>query len=131
MLEATADRENGFHFANTVLVSSTVSAAAVASHARKAKVVAPARHPSIQLSGSCPAAIRNLAASKNGCLLEATTTVPSGNEALDQPRLLTASRMILIVGRMPAIGASRGAALLTSVAADSAKPCVSNGLGAS
>jgi hypothetical protein len=52
MLEATADEEKGFHFANTVLVSSTVSPAAIPRRALNAKVVAPDRHPSSQLWGS-------------------------------------------------------------------------------
>jgi hypothetical protein len=52
MLEATADEEKGFHFANTVLVSSTVSPAAVPRRARKAKAVAPGRQPSRELWGS-------------------------------------------------------------------------------
>jgi hypothetical protein len=52
MLEDTADEENGFHFANTVLVSSTVSPAAAPSRARNAKAVAPVLQPSSQQSGS-------------------------------------------------------------------------------
>jgi len=52
MLEATADEENGFQGANTVLVSSTVSPAAIPRRALNAKAVAPGRHPSSQLSGS-------------------------------------------------------------------------------
>jgi len=52
MLGDTADQENGFHRANTVLVSSTVSPAAMPSFPLKAKAAAPGRHPSSQLSGS-------------------------------------------------------------------------------
>ena len=51
-LEDTADEEKGFHFANTVLLSSTVSPAAAPSRARNAKAFAPARQPSSQLSTS-------------------------------------------------------------------------------
>ena len=52
MLEETADGENGFQGANTVLVSSTVSRAAAASRALKANAVDPGLHPSSQMSGS-------------------------------------------------------------------------------
>jgi hypothetical protein len=101
MAEETADWETafwekGFHFANTVLVSSTVSLAAVPRRARSAKVVAPARQPSSQLSASQPAAIRTLAASRKGCLLDWTRIVPSTDVALDWPRRLTGSRRMAI-----------------------------------
>jgi len=52
MLAATADEEKGFHFANTVLVSSTVSPEATPRRALNANAVDPGRHPSSQLSGS-------------------------------------------------------------------------------
>ena len=52
MLEHTADGGNGFQGANMVLVSSTVSPAAILSRALNAKAVASGRHPSNQFSGS-------------------------------------------------------------------------------
>jgi hypothetical protein len=52
MLEETADGENGFQGANTVLVSSTVSPAAMPRRALNAKAVAPGRPPSTQVAGS-------------------------------------------------------------------------------
>jgi hypothetical protein len=52
MLADTADGENGFHGANTVLVSSTVSRAAATRRALKANAVDPGLHPSSQMSGS-------------------------------------------------------------------------------
>jgi hypothetical protein len=97
MLGDTADGENGFQGANTVLVSSTVSPEATPRRALNANAVDPGRHPSSQLSGSLPAAIRTRAASRKACLLDLTRTVPSGNDALDRPRRLIVSRTILIV----------------------------------
>jgi hypothetical protein len=52
MLGDTADGENGFQGANTVLVSSTVSPEATPTRALNANAVDPGRHPSSQLSGS-------------------------------------------------------------------------------
>jgi hypothetical protein len=52
MLEETADGENGFQAANTVLVSSTVSPAAISSRALRANALAPGRQPSTQLAVS-------------------------------------------------------------------------------
>lgn len=49
MLEATADAEKAFQSANTVLVSSTVSSAAIPRRALRANALAPDRHPSTQL----------------------------------------------------------------------------------
>jgi hypothetical protein len=49
--DATADEEKGFQGANTILVSSTVSCAALPSTARIANWEAPGRHISIQVSG--------------------------------------------------------------------------------
>jgi hypothetical protein len=84
MLEATADEEKGFHFANTVFVSSTVNPAAIPRRALNANAVDPGRHPSSQLSAWLPFAIKTLAASKKGCRLEETRIVPSGSDALDR-----------------------------------------------
>jgi len=83
MLEATADEEKGFHLANTVRVSSIVSPAAIPRRALKANAIDPGRHPSSQLLGSWPAAIRTRAASRKGWRLQATSTVPSGSDALE------------------------------------------------
>ena len=97
MLAETADKENAFHGTNMVLLSSTVSPAAIPRRARRAKEVPPSRQPSTQLLGSYPSPIRTLAESKNGCLLDATRIVPFGNDALDRPYLLIGLRNILIV----------------------------------
>jgi hypothetical protein len=83
MLAETADKENGFHGAKMVRVSSTVSPAAIPSRARRAKEIPPFSQPSSQLSASCPNPIRTLAESKNGCLLDATRMVPSDRKARD------------------------------------------------
>ena len=107
MLEKTADGENGFQGAKTVLVSSTVSPAAIARRALNANAVAPGRHPTTQLSGSCPAAIKTRDASKMGCRLEATRIVPSGSDALERPLRLTLCKMIRIVPALPRL-AERG-----------------------
>jgi hypothetical protein len=97
MLEEAADEQKGFQGAKTVLVSSTVSPAAVRSRALNAKAVPPIRHPLIWVSASWPASIRTLAASKKGFRFEATRTVLSVNEALDRPLWLIGSRRILMI----------------------------------
>jgi hypothetical protein len=83
MLDETTDGENGFQEATTKRASSTAGIAAVPRCARRAKAVV----------GSLPAAIRALAASRYGCLLEEMSAVSSGNEAPDRPLPLTGRRL--------------------------------------